>query len=270
MRRLERLLLNQTNRQSRALDSEGTLMTDTIEEPAPNHFVRPIIVISLILVGVWNLAGWWMSEGPTAFRMLTAGLTLMFELLGANVSAQKGRADMRAVSANVRRFWFVALIMCAGWSAFSAHHALELFTPGMSDWARAPAIAVLTVAAICLPLAPWAVERTATAPLLPTPTPANAPQSEAPSSPQAPTRYSLREAGRAAIAASVVGAPTAQSTQHTEWRAPAAHVRNARDEVWRAQAHEMWIAGERNKSAIARAVGRPRETVRRALRALGV
>ena len=53
-----------------------------------------------------------------------------------------------------------------------------------------------------------------------------------------------------------------------EPRARAAIV-GTHDEAWRAQARAMWVGGERNKSGIARAVGRPRETVRRELQKLG-
>lgn len=202
-----------------------------------------------------------------------AALTLMFEVLGANVSAQKARAELRAVTGYVRGYWLMALVMCCGWSVFCAHNALMLFTPDMSDLQRAPAYVVLAAAAFIIPLAPWAIERTEKAP----PLPVSLPHDEAvgehpPAAPPPPQRAfvgaSLREAGKAVMAASVVGAPAA-ATLHADRPAPAAQVRSARDAAWRAQARSLWIGGERNKSAIARAVGRPRETVRRELHALG-
>jgi hypothetical protein len=249
-------------------------MIDAYEPSLPNHFVRPIAFIALVIIGVWNLAGWWLSEGPFAYRLLMAALTLMFEVLGANVSAQKARAEQRQVTANVRRYWLTALAMCCCWSVFCAHNALMLFTPDMSDLQRVPAYVVLTAAAFIIPLAPWAIERTEKAALLPASPPRDAlVDDDAPTAPPArPPRAfvgpSLREAGKAAMAASVVGAPAAAALP-TDWPEPAAQVRSARDAVWRAQARALWVEGERNKSAIARAVGRPRETVRRELRALG-
>src|SRR5690606_29978741 len=90
--------------------------------------------------------------------------TLTFEVLCFNVSAQKARADERATSNAVRRFWFWALIMCCGWSMFSAHHALILFTPEMTHLQRTPAYVVLALAACIIPLLPWAIERTERAP----------------------------------------------------------------------------------------------------------
>jgi hypothetical protein len=135
---------------------------------------------------------------------------------------------------------------------------------------------VLSGAAFIVPLMPWAIERTEKAPVLrvlpatdQSPVTAGSPQAPAQRSLSEPIRSSLREVGKAALAASIVGAATGTPAPQPARAAGAAQVRSVRDEAWRAEARALWISGERNKSAIARAVGRPRETVRRELCALG-
>lgn len=247
-------------------------MIDAYEPPPPNGWVRPITLLAIAIVAIWNFAGWWLSEGPLAFRVLLAALTVTFELLCANVSAQKSRAELRNVSRNVRRFWFLTLVMCVAWSAFCAHHALATFTPDMTDLERAPAALVLALAAGVLPLMPWAIERTQDARLLAEgaahQSNATHPPASAEPQPRADDPAMLRNFAKAAMAASAAGALPA-GTLPMDHPPEAAHVQALGSDAWRERARALWIAGEQNKSAIARVVGRPRETVRRELAKLG-
>lgn len=246
---------------------------DAYEPPPPNELVRPIAFLSLMVVGAWNVCGWLMSDTPLALRVFLAAFTITFEILCFNVSAQKSRAEERETSRAVRLFWFWALIMCCGWSMFSAHNALTLFTPGMSDLQRAPAYIVLALAAGIVPLLPWAIERTERAPTKVEPKPT---QPEPQLNPGPPTRPSaqrqrtsgkrpfVHEVGKAALA---VGAATMPMGAHAA--DVTVHANNPAGDAWRAQARDLWVGGLRNKAEIARRVGRPRETVRRELAALG-
>ena len=247
-------------------------MIEAYEPPPPNGWVRPVTLLTIAIIAIWNLAGWWLSEGPLAFRVLLCALTFMFELLCTNVSAQKSRAELRDVGTNVRRFWFWTLVMCCAWSAFCAHHALATFTPDMTDLERAPAAVILVLAACVLPVMPWAIERTQDAPLLAKDAAhqANAthPRASAELPPRADETAAVRNFAKAAMAASAVGVLPA-GTLPIDRPPVAAHVQALDSDAWRERARALWIGGEPNKSAIARAVGRPRETVRRELAKLG-
>lgn len=148
----------------------------TPDDPPPNNeHVRPVVGFVVLTLAAWNLLGWMAGLGwlnPVAY--LLAALTVGFELLAFNASAQMRRAaDKRRHMA--KKIWFVALATCSGWSIYSAHHALGVFAPmpeldvltvdavlGLLQ--AAPAVVVLTVAACLVPLLPWAIEETERAP----------------------------------------------------------------------------------------------------------
>jgi hypothetical protein len=248
---------------------------ETYEPPLPNDWVRPISLIAMLVIGAWNFAGWMMGDAPSALRILMGTLTITFEVVCFNASAQKSRADERDTSPAVRWFWLLALAMCCGWSVFSAHNALVLFTPGMSNLQRAPAYVVLVLAAFIIPMLPWAIERTERAPkkrpsesahaTVPPPSPERPPArtTVARRSKNSGRPY-LHSVGQAALA---VGAITTAMGAHAAILP--AHLSDHADGAWRHQARDLWVGGMRNKSEIARQVGRPRESVRRELLALG-
>lgn len=140
------------------------------EPEPPNDAVRPAVTFVVLVLAVWNLAGWIASDPRAPANYLLAALTVGFEFLAFNASVQMRRAHAKQLR-QATRVWFVTLAMCSGWSVYSAHHALGVFAPvpaldaftfetfvGMLK--TAPAVVVLTIAACVIPLLPWAIETT--------------------------------------------------------------------------------------------------------------
>lgn len=139
--------------------------------PPENGLVRPAAGALVLTLIAWNLSGWLltpaMGEGEKA---LCVALTIFFEVVGFNASAQMSRADGPDMTRQ-RWFWIAALIMTMGWSIYSAHHAFGVIAAPqiVLDWSpgalfeilkAAPGLVVLTIAAVLVPLLPWAIETT--------------------------------------------------------------------------------------------------------------
>lgn len=143
--------------------------------PEANEHVRTVVGGVVLVLAAWNLLGWLVGIGwdkPVAYML--AAMTLGFELLAFNASVQMRRAHAKALP-RAQFIWTATLAMCSGWSVYSAHHALGVFAPMpqldvvtldsvLGLLAAAPAVVVLTVAAVVVPWLPWAIETVEAAP----------------------------------------------------------------------------------------------------------
>lgn len=139
-----------------------------------NHLVRPVAIIVLGMMMVWNAAGWITDKGDTFEGVFLVAFTLGLMALGINASAQLRRCFASVETPAVRmarRFWIVALGASSLWSAGSAHHAYGQLVANEVVWAwtfdavfallnAAPLLIVLTAAAFFEPLLLWAIETT--------------------------------------------------------------------------------------------------------------
>lgn len=137
-----------------------------------NHWVRPVALIVLAMMMIWNATGWAVDKGETFEGVFLVLFTLGLMALGINASAQLrrcyARVDGPAVRL-VRRFWLIVLIATSLWSAGSAHHAYGQLVANEVVWAwsfeamfallnAAPLLIVLTAMAFFEPLLLWAIE----------------------------------------------------------------------------------------------------------------
>lgn len=151
---------------------------EAYEPPDPNEYVRPVAFGVTALLIAWNVTGWILGEGWTFEGFFIAAMTGAFQLLSFNASAQMRRASAKVKCKRVesaRKFWWGTLLMCSGWSAYSAHHAFGVIVATDVQWvmtfegimailSNAPALIVLTVAAFIEPFLPWAIETVEAAP----------------------------------------------------------------------------------------------------------
>ncbi len=64
---------------------------------------------------------------------MLAAMSGALQALGWNASAQMRWAGAAGV-ADVREFWRWTLIVCGGWTAYSAHHAYGVITGAQVAW----------------------------------------------------------------------------------------------------------------------------------------
>lgn len=137
-----------------------------------NHWVRPVAIIVLAMMIVWNCTGWAVDKGATFESAFLVCFTAGLMALGMNASSQLRRAHASVETPAVvmaRRFWFWVLVSTSLWSAGSAHHAYGQLVANDVVWGwsfeaafaalnAAPLLIVLTVLAFFEPLAVWAIE----------------------------------------------------------------------------------------------------------------
>lgn len=147
-------------------------MSDARASSEKNHWVRPVAIIVLGMMMVWNATGWISDKGWTTEGVFLVVFTIGLMLLGINASAQMRRCyaslETDALIA-ARRFWKIVLVSTSLWSAGSAHHAYGQLVAADVVWGwsfdaifaflnAAPLLIVLTAAAFFEPLLMWAIE----------------------------------------------------------------------------------------------------------------
>lgn len=131
-----------------------------------NHLVRWAAVTVTIIVALWGVAGWAIDKGPTPEGLLLVALTVSLACLTLNASAQMRRSTLD----RTRSFWRRTLLISAAWTAYSAHHAYDIFV-GMPEMVLTPAgvlgalhsasaLIVLTALVFIEPFVPGAIEDT--------------------------------------------------------------------------------------------------------------
>lgn len=231
----------------------------TREETASNHWIRRVAVFATAIMALWVCAGWIIDKGWTLEGLMLAAMSAALQALAWNASAQMRRAGAAGVG-DAREFWRWTLIVCAGWSAFSAHHAYGVITGAQvsapNDLASAlalmhsaAALVVLTAWAFIEPLLGWAIEKTEAA---------SAHRANA-ASKESARRLALVSGAAVAFGAAI----TAPAQAPVDVQRDAAHAIASRGDNARDHAMALYEGGERNAAEIARRIGAPASTVRR-------